>query len=396
MKLCMAGIDYTTAGLEQREPFAFTAKQAAKAMTEASRWAGVSGNVLLSTCNRTEWYCSCENSVGTSPKQALCRLAGTDDHPSGIFYIKEGEDAVKHLMEVASGVRSRILGEDQILTQVRTAAELARQAQASDAVLETLFRLAVTAGKEVKAKVHFRTVPASAAKSAVDLLESRLHTLQGRRALVIGNGEMGRIAASLLVEKGCDVTVTLRTYRHGETIVPPGCQAIPYDSRQAETERSQIVVSATTSPHFTLTSDMFAHARNRPEYIVDLAVPRDVDPAVAEMEGIQYYNIDTLSACGPEQVNQDALSQSRKIIDKQTAQFEEYLNMRACFPLIEQIRKYALARVSGSLAAQANGGENKVDFAVNKTIDMLLFSIKDKLNPDMLSTIREKLRGVKG
>ena len=396
MKICMAGIDYTTAGIELRERFAFTPERARQAMAEASGWDGISGNVLLSTCNRTEWYLCCEDGVQTSPVQALCQLAGMDVNQSeSLFYSKEDADAAHYLMEVASGLKSLILGEDQIVSQVRTATELAREAKAAGPALETLFRLAVTAGKEVKTKVQLRAVPGSAATSAVELLERQLHSLQGRKALVIGNGEMGRLAASLLVEKGCNVTVTLRTYRHGETVVPRGCRAVPYDDRLYELEKSQIVVSATTSPHFTLTADMLAQARTKPEYIVDLAVPRDIDPAIADMDGVRYYNIDSFSENGLETISHSSLLQIRGIIDKQMEQFENYLNMKACFPLIGDIKKLAFDRISDSLAARAENGEDEVAFAVNKTVDMLLFSIKDKLTPDALSAIREKVRGLR-
>src|SRR5699024_11181096 len=120
---------------------------------------------------------------------------------------------------------------DQILTQVRDAAALARDAQTIDSVLDTLFRRAVTAGKRVRTEVRLTGVPTSAAAAGVRRAQDFFGSLEGRRAVVIGNGEMGRLAATALRAQGCAVTVTLRSYHHGETIVPAGCDTFPYDRR---------------------------------------------------------------------------------------------------------------------------------------------------------------------
>ena len=123
-------------------------------------------------------------------------------------------------------------------------------------------------------------MPASAAQAGVRRAERFFGTLAGKRAVVIGNGEMGRLAARALVEAGCAVTVTLRTYRHGETVVPQGCATVPYERRMERIEGADLVVSATTSPHFTLTAEQTAALSHPPRLLLDLAMPRDIEGAV--------------------------------------------------------------------------------------------------------------------
>ncbi len=176
--------------------------------------------MLLSTCNRTELYLSCASGAEPEPGRCCARRRAALRPFAGAFVTRTGEEAARHLMEVAGGLRSQIWGEDQILTQVKAAAA-AREAGTADGVLEILFRNAAAAGKEIKTKVPSPECP-PAAQSAVERLARDAGGLEGKRALVIGNGEMGRLSAALLHRLGCAVTVTLRTYRHGETVVPAG------------------------------------------------------------------------------------------------------------------------------------------------------------------------------
>ncbi len=203
---------------------------------------GVLGCVLVSTCNRTELYLSCASDSTLCPDQILCHAVKLS-HASfaGAFVTRRDRDAVRHLMEVAGGLKSQIWGEDQILSQVKSAIAIARKAGAADPVLETLFRNAVAAGKAIKTQIHLTDVAVSAAGQAVQVLKRDLGSLHGRSALVIGNGEMGRLAATLLHAEGCRVIVTLRTYRHGMTVIPAGCTATPYDDRFSAMEKADIL-----------------------------------------------------------------------------------------------------------------------------------------------------------
>lgn len=261
----MTGLDWRKAPIGLREALSFTRSRVVELDRLLRAAEGVEGCVLLSTCNRTELYLSCASGAEPEPGALLCAAAGLPYAPfAGAFVTCTGEEAARHLMEVAGGLRSQIWGEDQILTQVKGAAAAAREAGTADGVLEILFRNAAAAGKEIKTKVPLTGVPRSAAQSAVERLARDAGGLEGKRALVIGNGEMGRLSAALLHRLGCAVTVTLRTYRHGETVVPAGCAVAPYEERYAAMKGVDLLLSATTSPHYTISARELAAVEDHP------------------------------------------------------------------------------------------------------------------------------------
>lgn len=379
--ILMAGIDYTRANIAQREALSFVAGQVSTLLTDIRRHTGIAGCTLISTCNRTELYLSATTIV--DPATLLCTAAGVaPERFEGIFVRRTGADAVRHLMEVSCGLRSQILGEDQIVTQVKQAAQLAREANTVDPVLATLFRCATTAGKLAKTETHLVAVPRSAAHRGIELAAQQLGGLSGRRAVVIGNGEMGRIASDLLVEQGAHVTVTLRTYRHGETIVPRGCATQPYEDRMLVIESCDLVVSATTSPHYTLTAEQVAGLSHKPMLLLDLALPRDIDPAVT---GVSCLNMDDLGELGSE----DTLDRARilQIIEEQIARFDEWSSYRAALPVIEELKQTAFERVW-----MGEGDEELMRTAVDKTIDMLLGGMKEVISPQLLKKTLLKMQ----
>ena len=295
MTLMMSGLDCHRAPLDQRERLAFSQSLAEEFLHWLHAQPGVEGCVLLSTCNRTELYIS-----GTSetPWRLLCRGAGVSEaEMEPHFTTRCGMDAARHLMEVSCGLHSQILGEDQIITQVRKAMELAQEAKTADPTLSALFRGAVTAGKRARTEVSISRGSPSMGSRCRDVLRRELGTLEGKKILIIGNGQMGRIAAQLLQEAGADVRVTLRTYRHGETVVPAGCGTVNYEDRVAAMENIDALVSATTSPHYTLTAQQLVQVQNPPGVAVDLAVPRDIEPACGDM--IKCFDTDSLGSDGP-------------------------------------------------------------------------------------------------
>ncbi|MFQ7243077.1 MAG: glutamyl-tRNA reductase, partial [Agathobaculum sp.] len=232
MDLCMTGIDFVHAPLEKRERVSLVRGQVQALLPCIAAQKGVQGCVLLATCNRTELYLHGAEGAQLDALAVLAEAAGFDAAEyRGYSITRTGEDAVHHLMQVAAGLESQIFGDDQIVSQVKGAVALAREAKTVDAVLDTLFRRAVTAGKRVRTETKLTGVPASAAEVGARRAAQFFGSLEGKRAVVIGNGEMGRLAASTLRAQGCAVTVTLRSYHHGETVVPAGCDTWPYDTR---------------------------------------------------------------------------------------------------------------------------------------------------------------------
>ena len=302
---------------------------------------------------------------------------------------RRDRDAVRHLMEMAGGLKSQIWGEDQILSQVKSAIAIARKVKAADPVLETLFRDAVAAGKAIKTQVHLTDVAVSAAGQAVQVLKRDLGSLHGRSALVIGNGEMGRLAATLLHAEGCRVIVTLRTYRHGMTVIPAGCTATPYDDRFSAMEKADILLSATVSPHYTVTAEQFSMLSSKPAYVVDLAMPRDVDPCVGALPGIKLYNVDTLGAKQHRgQIPQEALN----ILDDYMSRFYDWNNYRRCLPAIEALKEAITQRL---LTYPEIGDEIErdelVELAVGRAVELITGGLKELINPQELERCVKKI-----
>lgn len=296
MTLLMSGLDCHGAGVALREKLAFSRQRILELLPTIQAQPGVTGCVLLSTCNRTEIYLT--GDVEMSPWRLLCRCAHAPEAElEPYFTTRVGEDAARHLMQVACGLHSQILGEDQIITQVRIAMELSQEAASADPTLAALFRRAVTAGKRAKTEVHLRHGVPSMGSRCREILEEELGGLQGKHILVIGNGQMGRLAAEMLREAGAEVRVTLRSYRHGQTLVPSGCGTVPYEDRIAALENADALVSATTSPHYTFTKAQLDSMAHPPRIAMDLAVPRDIDPDCAG--ALRIFDTDALGAQGP-------------------------------------------------------------------------------------------------
>lgn len=389
MTIIMSGLEHSLAPISLREQLSFTKQQTAAMVRTIRSFPSISGCVLISTCNRTELYLSCSEEV--NPGELLCQAAGAEYAPyQDAFVTRSGKEAVRHLMEVAAGLRSRIWGEDQIISQVKAAATLAREEGTTDSVLETLFRSAVSAGKEVRTKVRLTAVPTSAASMAVALLQEKLGTLKEKKALVIGNGEMGRLAASLLQKTGCQVSVTLRTYRHGETIVPPGCGVVPYDERFDHMDECDILISATTSPHYTVTVEQLAALSTVPATLIDLAIPRDIQPEVAQLPGVSLYNIDDLGSFLEKRTIPQEVTD---ILRTHMENFTRWLNYKDCMTSVESLKQAIVNRLLTAKELKEDLTEAEIiELSVNKTVDLLVTGLAERITSENLMKCESKIR----
>jgi glutamyl-tRNA reductase len=339
MNISMTGIDYNKASLDDRERFALTKSAQVKLLGKVLGYSGVTGCVIISTCNRMELWLSGDEDLSMRPYDILCALLGIDAQVYEKYFTqRENIDAVRHLFELASGLKSQIFGEEQILSQVKESIAFARESKASDPVLEALFRSAVTAAKKAKTTVHLQAVDRSAATTAVHIMKGRFHMLKGLRCLVIGSGEMGKLAARELVNEGCDVTITLRRYKNDHAVISPGCRVIDYEDRHGYLARSEVIISATRSPHYTLNFDQ-AHdlISGQQKLLFDLAVPRDIDPKIAGLPGISLYDIDHLGGDLTAAENNENVMRVREIIDEEIKEFERWRLVRALIPKIAEI-----------------------------------------------------------
>ncbi len=327
MNIGLAYLDHKSASIDIREKFSYTSAKIREMLREIKGHPDVSGVVILATCNRTELYISGRGDNKINPLDILSPyIDKRNQRELSFFNIKYDKEAVLHLMEVACGLQSMVLCEDQIITQVKNAALLAREEKAADAVLETIFRLASTASKKAKTEVVIKVVPSSAAESAVAFLAKNCD-LSLKKVLVIGNGETGRLCCNKLVELGAEVTVTLRQYKHGAVIIPNNCNTIKYDERMTFFSTADIVISSTASPHYTVTFKMLDRLAAKPVYLLDLALPRDIEPRVSEIQGIACYNLDEFCE-DYTQFNINEINEIKRIINKFYIQFEKWSSFR--------------------------------------------------------------------
>ena len=389
MNIVMSGLEHSLAPIHLRERLSFTKLQTAEMIGKIYDFPHISGCVLLSTCNRTELYLSCTEEV--NPGELLCKAAGMEyTQYQQMFVTHSGQQAVQHLMEVSAGLRSRIWGEDQIISQVRNAISIARQAHTTDPVLETLFRFAISAGKEVRTKARLTAVSSSAASMAVALIKEKLGPLTHKKAMVIGNGEMGRLAASLLQKEGCNVLVTLRSYRHGETIVPPGCGVVPYDERMQHMNGIDILISATTSPHYTVTADQLSSLSHPPVIAVDLAIPRDIQPEAGNLLGLSLYNIDDL---GSFLENRTVPENVSAILQTQMNNFYRWLGYKDCMGSVDSLKQAIIQRLlrTGQLNEELSV-EEIIELSVGKTVDLLVSGLAERITSENLEKCESKIR----
>lgn len=368
----MIGIDYTTAPVDIRAVFALRRSEMPETMEKLKNALGASGVILLSTCNRMEIWVSTRNAV-SGILETLCSIIGLE--PEGYrscFVTRQEDEAARHLFRLTSGLKSAIVAEDQILTQVKDASDLARMHKLIDSPLEVLFRSAITAAKRVKTEVTFHRGNATAIEKAIALVEQEYFPLAGRQVMVIGNGEYGRLASAQLLKAGAKVTVTIRQYHSGEVKIPEGASAILYGEKYTLFPDCDLVVSATTSPNYTLFCDKVAKCPvNGKKILIDLAVPRDIDPEIRKLPGYVVYDIDDFqSELGSE--NADALHQADAIIEEELEEFRAWISFRDVIPMIDAIRADAV----GDIIARLEKPLHKLP-AEDDAKDALTASIED-------------------
>ena len=391
MSISMIGIDYSRAAVDIRAQFSFTKKNAVAAMEHLKEEPGIAGCIILSTCNRMEiWASTTEDGQG-SLYEVLCREKGKEPAEYAQYFAERTEEeAVEHLFYLTSGLKSQILAEDQIITQVKDALSLSREAYCTDNVLEVLFRMAVTAAKKVKTKVIFSRGNSSVIHQAIHCLEEKGFSLFGKTCMVIGNGEMGKVAALALREAGAEVTVTVRQYRSGIVNIPKGCERINYGDRGEFLPQCDLVVSATASPNYTLTRELLETVPPVEHLVlIDLAVPRDIEPSAGELSGITLYDIDSFKIDAVSPKLQQSLEKAGEILQEQMEDFYNWYGGRDLIPRIQDIKAEAvqdlnlrILKILRKTPMEEKDRENllqAIDTAAAKVVNKMMFGLKDSL-----------------
>ena len=304
--MVLLGLNHKTAPIDLREQVVFDGERLNEALASLRARPGVSECAILSTCNRTELY-----AVGATDLEGI--LPAAPEH----LYRYEGREAIEHLFSVSSGLDSLVLGENQILGQVRNAYESARLAAATGPMLDRLFPWAVRVGKRARSQTRICQGASSVAAAAVELAKKIFGDLSGRRLMLLGAGEMSELSLKLLTDAGVrQITIANRTLTRAEELAAQcGGQAVPFDQLDKGLEEVDILIASTGAPHYVITRERLQKVmrarRYRPVFLVDIAMPRDFDPECASVDNVYLYNIDDLQ----EVVGQN-LAQRHKEVQK--------------------------------------------------------------------------------
>jgi glutamyl-tRNA reductase len=377
--LVLLGINHNTAPIEVRERLSVPASRLAEATRSLVHQPGVREGIILSTCNRIELLTTLETEETQESQGTLAQNAdGTQSLPRFLeeffsipfatlaphLYEFRQRDAVRHLFRVASSLDSMVVGEPQILGQVKESYTVAREVGAVSTTLEGLLQRAFTVAKRVRSETEIGSASVSIASVAVDLARKIFGSLHGKTVLLVGAGEMSELAARHLIQHGAaNLIITNRTQARAERLAAelrrPSCRAevLPFEELYAQADRADIVISSTGAPQKIFGRShgqhMLQRRRNRPMFFIDIAVPRDIDPRMNEVEGCFVYDIDDL-----QQVAQTNLAdrsreaeQAESIIAKEVDKYQQRLSARDSVPAIlalqqqaENIREAELAR----------------------------------------------------
>ncbi len=345
MSIAVLGVNHRTAPLEVRERFAHGLHEVPAALARVLE-AGAAGGVLLSTCNRTEFYLAEPREAVPDAVWALLgeRLSG-DRAVQQYGYVERDRDAVRHLYRVSAGLDSMVLGESQIQGQVREAWETSRP-QAGP-VLHRLFQSALLVGARVRTETRLGTGSASVPSAAVAVAHKIFGDLTGRSALILGAGDMAELAASCLVGEGARVTlVANRTYERARAIAEQlGARALTLDEAWPHFADTDIALCSTAAPHAVVTWERVAAAiggrAGRPLCILDLAVPRDVEPAVGQLENVFLYDVDDLQAVAGQAAAQrrGEIPAAEGIVNEEVERFWAWYGGLAVVPALKEFRE---------------------------------------------------------
>ena len=329
MELVCLGLNHKTAPVEIRECFAVGNHRLGDAAREIHTLAAVSEAVVISTCNRTEFYLAADSS--TEAVAALeSHLAGKTVSASGVsahFYRFEKHQAARHLCRVVSGLDSMMLGETEIFGQVKQSYQAALDAGSTALVLNRLFQRAFAIGKKVRTETSIQEGATSVGNVAVELAGKIFGHLGKCEVMILGAGEMSRITAQSLVSRGArSIFVTNRSFERAEQLAAEmDGMAVRFDDWQEVLERVDIVIASTGAPHAIVRREHVEQVRRarkfRPLFFIDIAVPRDIDPAVGEIEEVYLYDIDTLEqiASSARVKRQRQIEECERIIERELA-----------------------------------------------------------------------------
>ena len=353
MKLSMTGINFNTAPIEVREKVSFSEPKVPDALEKMLASMPGTEIALLSTCNRTELYVASSDTEYTTEALANALLSSGDtlqpEEIENCFYGKTGMDAAEHLITVSSSLESMVVGETEILGQVKQAYMLAIEKQPDCKMLHNLFQHALKSAKRVHTDTDISRGRVSVSSIAVDFTKKIFDRLSDKTAMIVGAGETGESTLTRLVEKGVkSVLVVNRSVEKAQALAEKhGGRAIPFDLLDEFLPQADIVISCTSAPHCVITADNVQRAvkerHDVPMLFIDIAVPRDIEDAVGDIEDAYLYNIDDLQKIAEENVSKrsSAIKKAKVIVKEEAGDLRSLFGELQSASLTKQIDECA-------------------------------------------------------
>ena len=404
MKIVVIGLNHKSAPIQIRERLSFNKTQAIELLNQLREQYPEAEFALLSTCNRVELYTVSDLDGWTQDNELIDFLARvkcfTTEEFKEHLYIHVGEDAVKHLLSVTSGLDSLVLGESQILGQVKDCYKMACENHTAGKVLNRLFHSAFSSSKEVHTSTAISAGRVSVAGVAIELAMQLFSDIKQAHALVVGAGQMGELLVKHLRHVGCEhITIVNRSLCKAQSMAAKhGVQALPWDALEGQFMESDIVVGSASVEQVLFDKQAFkpiAKARrNRTLLIIDIAVPRNFDPAIGQLQNMYLFSVDDLSSVAQQNIDarEHDIATGLAVVQENMREFMEWFDVRDLGPQIGQL-KAALSQISQKeldrffVGAREDAScRNVLNPMVNRVVNKILFCFIKYIN----ATAKEK------
>jgi len=370
MKLLLTGVNHKTAPVEVRERLAFPELAIGPALERLRNGSGISEALILSTCNRVEITVASEDGVDARPAvEAVMRGNASDSE----IYRYEGRDAIEHLFRVAASLDAMVVGEPQILGQMKNAYALAKSAGAMNGLLDGVVSRAFSVAKRVRTETGIGQMAVSVSYAAVELARKIFGSLAGRSVLLVGSGKMSELAARHLRRSGAKrILVTNRTLSRAEEMAAVfGGTAVDYSQFRQVLPEVDIVITSSGAPGYVIGPDEMQRAitarKNKPMFVIDIAVPRNVDPAVNALDNVFLYDIDDLQGVVNSNLaeRQKEAARAERIVAEEVERMLARLKVQQIAPVIvslqEQLETIRAGEVVKALRKGGVMGEREVE-----------------------------------
>jgi len=396
MDLIVVGLNHRTAPLEVRERVTFDESEVQAALSRARSEQVLSEAILLSTCNRTEFYgLSTDNGAAEMYIRGLIAAAKHVDltaHP-GYAYTLTRLESVRHLLRVAAGLDSLVLGESQILGQVRRAHELSLESGACGLTMNRLLHSAILVGRRVRNETALGAGAVSVASAAAELAGKIFEDLSARSVLLIGVGEMGTLTARHMVERGVKkLTIANRTFHKAEALARElGGTAVPLDRLESALADADIAISSTgaTAPIVSrsLMQSIVARRGAKPIFIIDIAVPRDFEASIGDLDGVFLHDIDDMNLLVDRNLvkRRAEIPKAETIVEHEVEAFVAWRGSLAATPIIKRLRE----RVEELRSQEVERHRKRFCGADREQVDLLTESLVNKILHSVMSRVRE-------